>query len=301
MRGFVDFCVADLEPNAPGVRGWCLGSWMDVDGERWSQTEVATCQSSSLRSVATCTDRGVFRSLQGTGHSAGADLRMLQATRRSLTHWGMGQMSKSAASGCQDEGHKEAEARSNTNRCCQGIPSFITIDVALYIFGACVLYHARRHCSLRSNFPTVRPKTSLEIDNAILGCSANSTICQAHGFDPLEATHPVVTTFWGGFEYLIKPFGWVSVDVRDIYSGLRVDGTIPKFGGLYGPLYQRHRLGCQCHRTSQSTVVTVSLFDIDIHMSLARRQGTLQGTGGRFTELVWFERSMYTMPGPTST
>eukprot|EP00913_Durusdinium_trenchii_P021674 g20364.t1 len=22
MRGFVDFCVADLEPNAPGVRGW---------------------------------------------------------------------------------------------------------------------------------------------------------------------------------------------------------------------------------------------------------------------------------------
>ena len=31
------------------------------------------------------------------------------------------------------------------------------------------------------------------------------------------------------------------------YSGLRVDGAIPKFGGLYGPLYQRPRLGCQCH------------------------------------------------------
>ena len=27
---------------------------------------------------------------------------------------------------------------------------------------------------------------------------------------------------------------------RPNYSGLRVDGTIPKLGGLYGPLYKRH-------------------------------------------------------------
>ena len=41
---------------------------------------------------------------------------------------------------------------------------------------------------------------------------------------------------------------------KDPYSGLRVNGTIPKLGGFYGPLVVKDFLGCQCHPTSQSTV-----------------------------------------------